>query len=872
MGQTISDMYIAIVRNAPEFDPEWYLESYTDVGLSGLSPEEHYLRIGHLLGRDPGPAFSTRDYLERHPVAREEGINPLIHNYAKDDISGAGYGSATIPKRAAKTAAHDRRTCAIFAGFSGDGTVPDYALHYLKGLAEISDHIIVVYDNELDDREAAKLQAYCDQIIVGRHGEYDFGSYKRGLAAARERLDLETFDNILLTNDSCYGPLTSFAPMYEEMCARPVDFWGLTFNTTFQPHIQSFFVCFSRAMFLREEFFAFFESVERKNDVSQVVLTYEVPMTGHFEKMGFTWDTVINTKTYGFERQRRMDANLTVFPIYMAKSGAQLIKVKALKKIATNQDGLQRTLAYMRDTNEVLFDAATRHAKVTENPKLFNVAFSIICPYQNRAHMLEDAIESVLYQNMSNVELVMVDDGSTDGGHDFICEKYADEVSRGIIVPIRIPKKVGVSSARNVGISAAKHRWIGYLDSDNLMAPAYFEHFAAGIFGNPAAKSHYGVMKGLTSHNLVGNRFFSAVDMREANYIDLGGFLHHKSLTWKYGLFDQNLKRLVDWDLILRLTKESPPNRVTEIVGFYDETPTVGGRISTRESFSEARIKIRKAHNMKLAVTTIVPCYNHGATLRTAVLSALSQRGDFDHTIIIHDDCSTDETESVGRELQKAYPDQVRYIRPNSNLGVSRAYQNMFHQVSHREDFVAVLEGDDYWTDPEKLQRQAAFLVDNLDCAMVFSKIRVFNAANGSYRTLKRQEDISGNKVTPADFLAHASHNLIGNFSSCMFRNRELHEMPKEMFAEGARINEIAVAFYFDQFGPIGYIDRAMSTYVQHPAGVWTGSSEVDQLKSSISSRKLALKFAAPKYHAALNTIIAEREQRLAKLLQSSAA
>ncbi|MWD29647.1 glycosyltransferase [Aquicoccus sp. SCR17] len=858
---------LEILRSCPEFDRGWYADQYADVAHSGLTPEEHYLRIGFLLNRDPGPDFSTRDYLDRHPDAREAGVNPLLHKHrqiARPPVVGAKPGPAL--RRPSRTAFPDLRTCAIFAAYAADGKVPDYTLHYLVGLAEIADRIVVVYDNDLPEEEANRLRPLCDDLIAARHGEYDFGSYKRGLVYARDRLALESYDHLLLCNDSCYGPLTSFAPSFREMCSRSVDFWGLTSNATFQPHIQSFFVCFSRQMFLREDFFAFFEAVEKKPDVSQVVLTYEVPMTGHFEALGFTWDTLINKNTPGLERTTRMDPNVTMFPLYMARNGCELIKVKALKKVEVNYDGLNRTLLYLRRTNAELFRAATEHAGVAIDPRVFQVAISLICPFHNRAHLIGRAIESVLEQNMANVELVLVDDGSTDGGYDRILENYAEEIERGLLVPIRLPRKSGVSAARNIGLSLAKHRWIGYLDSDNMLAPSYLESFALAILGNPAARCHYGVMRDMTTRKMVGALDFDATKMAEGNYIDLGGFLHHYTLLATQGYFDRDLKRLVDWDLILRFTSEKRPNWVRRIVGYYDETPTKGDRISTRESFSEARLKVRRKHGLQLGVTTLIPAYNHAATLRTAVLSALSQKGDFRHQIIIHDDCSTDETESVGRELQKSYPEQVIYSRPEKNLGVSRAYQRMFKLVDAHDDFTALLEGDDYWSDPEKLDRQMRFLTDNLDCAMVFSKVRVFDAAGGSYRTLKRQEEIRGNKVTPADFLAHPSHNLIGNFSSCLFRTAELKEMPEAMFSDGARINEIAVAFYFDRFGSIGYIDRPMSTYVQHPAGVWTGASQAEQLRSSIAARRLALHFAAPQYRARLEEIIAEREARLGRL------
>ena len=94
--------------------------------------------------------------------------------------------------------------------------------------------------------------------------------------------------------------------------------------------------------------------------------------------------------------------------------------------------------------------------------------------------------------------------------------------------------------------------------------------------------------------------------------------------------------------------------------------------------------------------------------------------------------------------------------------------------------------------------------------------------------------------------------------------------MPGFLFE--SRINEIAVAFHFDRLGRIGYLDEAMSVYVQHAAGVWTGASQAEQLSSSIESRKQAMRAADPRHHPALRQIIAEREAQLAALGHGAAA
>jgi hypothetical protein len=70
---------IQLVETAELFDASWYLAHYRDVGMIGMSPAEHYVRLGARLLRDPGPGFSTRYYLSTYPDVARASINPLVH-------------------------------------------------------------------------------------------------------------------------------------------------------------------------------------------------------------------------------------------------------------------------------------------------------------------------------------------------------------------------------------------------------------------------------------------------------------------------------------------------------------------------------------------------------------------------------------------------------------------------------------------------------------------------------------------------------------------------------------------------------------------------------------------------------------------------
>ena len=254
-------------------------------------------------------------------------------------------------------------------------------------------------------------------------------------------------------------------------------------------------------------------------------------------------------------------------------------------------------------------------------------------------------------------------------------------------------------------------------------------------------------------------------------------------------------------------------------------------------------------------VSTVIPTYNQENYIAAAVESAAMQIGDFDHEIIVSSDGSTDRTHDRIDEWRHRFPGLIRDISEEGNVGISGNFRRLFAAATG--EYIAILEGDDVWTDPEKLSKQLAFLIDNADCSMVFSKILVRKLPSGEESYLSRQTGLSKMKLDGADFLADPTMNLIANLSSCLLRASVAKSLPDRVF--DGRFNEIALAFYFERHGKIGFIKEPMSIYHQHSSGVWTGSSRQEQLKSGLQTRQMVLDVADSKYHAAIQCVIEEK-------------
>lgn len=208
---------------------------------------------------------------------------------------------------------------------------------------------------------------------------------------------------------------------------------------------------------------------------------------------------------------------------------------------------------------------------------------SIVMPTKDRVALLPNAIDSVLRQTYKNWELIIVDDGSTDGTVEMLASRYVDK-------RIHVIKALseGVSMARNKGLEVAKGSVFAYLDSDNIWVPEYLELMLLEL----ARSKSDCVYAALQVHDLgldeenegvwYRHTKFSYAKLSRSNFIDLNVFIHKADLYQRLGGFDKQLRRMVDWELILRYTKSGSISYANFVGAHYDNR-TSENRVSTRE-------------------------------------------------------------------------------------------------------------------------------------------------------------------------------------------------------------------------------------------------------------------------------------------------
>ncbi len=217
-------------------------------------------------------------------------------------------------------------------------------------------------------------------------------------------------------------------------------------------------------------------------------------------------------------------------------------------------------------------------------------------------------------------------------------------------------------------------------------------------------------------------------------------------------------------------------------------------------------------------VSILCITYNHKDYIRQCLDGFLMQEANFEYEIIINDDASTDGTQEIIKEYQKKYPGKIRAVlqKENQHSRGGRSFFIRFLFPKARGKYLALCEGDDFWTDPKKLQKQVDFLDKRPDYVICFHPVRVF------FENGERKDSVYPNPNEESDFTL--SGLLKANFiqtNSVMYRKQNY-----EKIAIGLMPGDWYLHLYHAQFGKIGFIDKTMSVYRRHSEGLWWESDK----------------------------------------------
>lgn len=249
------------------------------------------------------------------------------------------------------------KNTAIFAAYSADGYIPHYVITYLRALKEVAPNIVFVTDNPLSLKAIHKLSPYVTHVEAARHGEYDWGSYKRGFNWLKSNGYADKAASLILANDSVLLVAPSLKPIFETMSGQ-ADFWGITANQDYQYHLQSYFLVFEPKVFLHPQFDEYLNSVTKQPDGLTVAVRYEVPFTKFLEDLGFSHQAYIP-----YEDLADLELNdKNCYPLTMlSKHHAPFLKMRTFTTRLNVQEPRRLVLEWLKKNRPDAYYELTRH-------------------------------------------------------------------------------------------------------------------------------------------------------------------------------------------------------------------------------------------------------------------------------------------------------------------------------------------------------------------------------------------------------------------------------------------------------------------------------------------------------------------------------
>ena len=222
-------------------------------------------------------------------------------------------------------------------------------------------------------------------------------------------------------------------------------------------------------------------------------------------------------------------------------------------------------------------------------------------------------------------------------------------------------------------------------------------------------------------------------------------------------------------------------------------------------------------------LSVLLVTYDHESYIRRALLALFGQEIDGPIELVIADDGSSDRTVDIIREFEGTDSRfQFKYLDGAPHLGITRNYQRGFAACSG--EYVAILEGDDYWISPMKLQRQYDFLEGHWECDLCAVNYFLYEQDEARFTPLA----VIGNGHQFFGARDLIATNPVGNFSACMYRKAALDALPQGLFA--LESYDWIVNICVSRTSLIGFLEEPMSVYRRHSGGVWTQKSDTAKL------------------------------------------
>ena len=228
--------------------------------------------------------------------------------------------------------------------------------------------------------------------------------------------------------------------------------------------------------------------------------------------------------------------------------------------------------------------------------------------------------------------------------------------------------------------------------------------------------------------------------------------------------------------------------------------------------------------------------YNHEKYIGQAIESIVSQRTNFNYKLFIGDDCSTDNTSIICEEFMQRHPDKIELLVHKKNIGATANAKSIYKKcIDSNAKYIAMCEGDDYWTDPYKLQKQIDFLEANLDYAIHYTNACYVVESENFVLNNKNKLVLESIESKHIDQKLLLNQNIIITLTT-VFRN------PYKPYPEwllDVKLGDWSLHIINSLGGKIFYSNECTAVYRTHAKGIFSSLESSSQLLYYIETCKI---------------------------------
>lgn len=314
-----------------------------------------------------------------------------------------------------------KRLC-IYLIYDNEGIIDRYIIYMLKQLRKCSTYIMVVCNMEKIKRGRTEVSYYADEIICRSNIGYDAGGFKDALCNYFGWSKVYEYDELILLNDSFFGPFKNMEIIFKDMEKCECDFWGLTKHAyketeeeIIDEHLQTYFLAIRKPMICCEEFRNYWSNMPYYAHFNEVVSKHEIVFTKYFNRLGYKYECLANME------ENDSKNNINNYTQYgflqyelITKRNFPFLKKKPITydtlELQT-QENLSLSLKYIEENTDynidMIWENLIRTVDISDLQRNFHLRFIIPSEINKEFQIEKDIVIAILVRYIDSKEYLL---------------------------------------------------------------------------------------------------------------------------------------------------------------------------------------------------------------------------------------------------------------------------------------------------------------------------------------------------------------------------------------------------------------------------------------------------------------------------------